>query len=85
MIIELRVSGYAVDTSRRVPVVYRGRDVGAVFCPDLIVNEKVVVELKAYLLETDGTTCRLVDEFSCRLAEERHAKDCSPRFVREAG
>jgi GxxExxY protein len=30
-----------------VPVVYRGQDLGAVFCPDLIVNETVVLELKA--------------------------------------
>ena len=43
MIIELQASGYQVDASRRIPVQYRGQNVGAVFCPDLIVNETVVV------------------------------------------
>jgi GxxExxY protein len=47
MILELQASGYTVDGFRRVPVVYRGQDVGAMFCPDLIVNDTVVVELKA--------------------------------------
>jgi len=47
MIIELSASGYRSDTTRRVPVIYRGQDVGSTFCPDLIVNETVVVELKA--------------------------------------
>jgi GxxExxY protein len=47
MILELRASGYAIDTSRRVPILYRGEDIGAVFCPDLIGNDTVVVELKA--------------------------------------
>jgi len=47
MIIELQASEYAVDDSRRVPVIYRGQDVGVVFCPDLIVNDTVVLELKS--------------------------------------
>jgi len=47
MILELQASGYTVDDSRRVPIVYRGQEVGAMFCPDLTVNDIVVVELKA--------------------------------------
>lgn len=47
MVIELEASGYQVDTLRRIPVIYRGQDVGAVFCPDLVVNETVVLELRA--------------------------------------
>jgi len=47
MILELESSGYTVETTRRVSVIYRGRDVGATFCPDLIVNATVLVELKA--------------------------------------
>lgn len=47
MIIELKATGYRTDNTRRVPVIYRGQDVGSNFCPDLIVNETVVVELKA--------------------------------------
>lgn len=45
--IRVQASGYRLDTSRRVPVIYRGEDVGATFCPDLIVNDTIVVELKA--------------------------------------
>lgn len=29
MIVELQASGYRLDTSRRIPVIYRGQDVGA--------------------------------------------------------
>ena len=47
MLIELHASGYATETTRRVPVVYRGHDIGATFCLDLIVNATIVVELKA--------------------------------------
>jgi GxxExxY protein len=47
MISELQANGYTVDTTRRVPVIYRGQDVGATFCPDLIVNDTVLLELKA--------------------------------------
>ena len=47
LVIELRASALQVDTKRRIPVTYRGQDIGAVFCPDLIVNNAVLVELKA--------------------------------------
>jgi GxxExxY protein len=39
--------GLQVDTTRRIPLVYRGHDIGAHFCPDLIVEDTVIVELKA--------------------------------------
>jgi len=45
--IELTASGLEVDTTRRIPVVYRGQNIGAAFCPDIIVNNAVLVELKA--------------------------------------
>jgi len=90
MILELEASGYTVETTRRVSVIYRGRDVGAIFCPDLIVNAIVLVELKAverlapvaqdtgnYVSETHWPPYWPVDEFSRRLVEERNAKNCS--------
>ena len=46
MVIELRASGFEVDTTR-IPVTYRGHDIGAAYCPDIIVNNTVVIELKA--------------------------------------
>lgn len=47
LVIELRASRFEVDTTRRIPVTYRGHDIGAAYCPDIIVNNTVVVELKA--------------------------------------
>jgi GxxExxY protein len=47
MAIELTSSGFVVDATRRVPLKYRGEDIGATFCPDLIVNDTVIIELKA--------------------------------------
>ncbi|MDF1504633.1 GxxExxY protein [Roseisolibacter sp. H3M3-2] len=43
---ELRLARLPVDVERRLVVRYRGCDVG-VFVPDLIVDERVVIELKA--------------------------------------
>jgi GxxExxY protein len=47
LVIELTASGFEVDTTRRIPLTYRGQDIGAVFCPDIIVNNAVLLELKA--------------------------------------
>jgi GxxExxY protein len=43
---ELRLGGLAVDCERRLTVRYRGCDVG-VFVPDVIVDGRVVLEIKA--------------------------------------
>jgi GxxExxY protein len=43
---ELRLAGHAVDCGRRLTVRYRGCAVG-VFVPDLVVEDRVIVELKA--------------------------------------
>jgi GxxExxY protein len=47
LVIELTASGFAVETTRQIPLSYRGRDLRAHFCPDLIVADSVIVELKA--------------------------------------
>jgi GxxExxY protein len=47
MQIELQDAGLDIDTSRRIPLVYKGIDLGCVFEADLIVNGVLVVELKA--------------------------------------
>ena len=46
-VIELEADGHRVDTNRRLPLVYKGHDLETEFCPDLIVDGIVVVELKA--------------------------------------
>jgi GxxExxY protein len=47
LVIELIASGFAVETTRRIPLSYRGKDLQARFCPDIIVADTVIVELKA--------------------------------------
>jgi GxxExxY protein len=44
---ELENSGLTVDRQRTVPIVYKGMQLPGSFRPDLIVNEKVIVECKA--------------------------------------
>lgn len=46
LLIELRADGHRVDISRRLPLIYKGHDLKIEFCPDLIVDDIVVVELK---------------------------------------
>jgi GxxExxY protein len=47
LLVELHEAGMRVDTTRRVQLAYKGRDLNAEFCPDLIVNDIVVIELKS--------------------------------------
>jgi GxxExxY protein len=47
LIIELRDAGLGVNTAARLRLTYKGHDLDAEFCPDLIVNETIVVELKS--------------------------------------
>jgi GxxExxY protein len=47
VVIELEQAGYRTDTTRRIPLIYRGHDIGVQFCPDVIVEDTVIVELKA--------------------------------------
>ena len=47
MEIELQRVGLKIETGRRIPLVYEGVNLGHVFTPDLIVEDVLVVELKA--------------------------------------
>ena len=38
--------GHQVTANRRIPLIYKGHDLKTDFCPDLIVDDVVVVELK---------------------------------------
>jgi|SRR5215204_3888781 len=44
---ELREAGLQVDTTRRVPLVYKSLNLETFYCPDIVVNGVVIVELKA--------------------------------------
>jgi GxxExxY protein len=47
MMIELQDAGLKIDSARRVPLVYRNVLLDHVFCPDIVINGIVVLELKA--------------------------------------
>lgn len=44
---ELRVRGFAVETQKAVPVIYRDKKLDAGFRFDILVNDLVIVEIKA--------------------------------------
>jgi GxxExxY protein len=46
LVLELREAGCQVDTTRRVPLVYKSLNLDTFYCPDIVVNEVVIVELK---------------------------------------
>lgn len=47
LVIELNASRLEVDTMRRIPLTYRGHNIDAHFCPDIVVQNRVIIELKA--------------------------------------
>ena len=60
LVVELADASLSVDTHRRVPLVYRGRTLDAVFCPDMVVNDVVIVELKTVELLTAVHTAQVL-------------------------
>jgi GxxExxY protein len=47
LVVELRQLGLRVETERRIPLLYRGFTVGDGFKIDCIVDDKIIVEVKA--------------------------------------
>ncbi len=43
LVIELEEAALKVDQSRRVPLIYRGRTLDCVYCPDVVVEDAVIV------------------------------------------
>jgi GxxExxY protein len=94
--VELREAGLGVETARRVPLRYRGRLLDAVYCPDLVVEGRVIVELKArrvdrggsyraadHLLEAHRSSSWIVDEFQCPAVDARRKKSRQAGPVQE--
>lgn len=81
MLIEMRASGLRVERERRVSLKYRGQLIPSGLTMDLVVEECVVVELKAveqihsvhipgsHLLEADGVSSRPPHELQCHESE----------------
>jgi GxxExxY protein len=46
LVVELKATGHRVNTSLRVPLIYKGHDLKTDFCPDLVIDDIVVGELK---------------------------------------
>lgn len=47
LVIELRAAGIALERERRVPLHYRGQPIGTGFRIDLLVGDRLIVEVKA--------------------------------------
>ena len=47
LIIELRANGLSAELERRVPIVYRGEEIRTKLRVDLIVDDRLIVEIKA--------------------------------------
>jgi len=60
VVIELERAGHRFDVGRRVPLTYRGVDLKSVFQPDLVVEDVVVVELKAVEALTGVHSAQLI-------------------------
>lgn len=60
MYLELKARGFEVEAQRPVKVFYKGTEVGFYF-PDLIVNESVILELKAAEAVTDDFDRQLLN------------------------
>ena len=58
--LELREAGLHVDTMRRVPLVYKSLKLSSFYCPDVVVNDVVIVELKAVESLTAVHTAQLL-------------------------
>ena len=57
---ELRDAGLSVDTTRRVPLVYKSLRLETFYCPDIVVNDVVIVELKAVEVLTAVHTAQVI-------------------------
>lgn len=60
LVYELRVRGYAVAAQQPITVRYQGTPVGEYFA-DLVVNECIIVELKAAVTLTDAHEAQLIN------------------------
>src|SRR4030095_12736011 len=47
LVIELKASALEFDTMRRIPLTYRGHNIDAHFCPDIVADTAVIIERKA--------------------------------------
>jgi GxxExxY protein len=57
---EMTLSGLNVNTQKEYHVVYRDKEVG-VYCADMVVDEKVIVEVKAVEQLTDAHRAQLLN------------------------
>ena len=83
LLIELQAAGHTVDCKRKLRLVYKGHDLKADFWPDIVVNDIVVVEVKAVektipvhkaqvitYLKLTGLPVGLLMNFNVRLLQE---------------
>lgn len=59
LVLELRARGHSVEQQRSFPVHYRGVPIGTLI-PDLIVDDKVIVDTKVVTVFTDTHTAQML-------------------------
>ena len=45
--IELRDAGFSIESQKNIPVSYKGHNLGSPYRADIVVNESIILELKA--------------------------------------
>ena len=45
--IELRDAGFSIESQKNIPVSYKGHDLGLPYRADIVVNDSIILELKA--------------------------------------
>ena len=45
--IELRDAGFSIESQKNIPVSYKGHDLGSPYRADIVVNDSIILELKA--------------------------------------
>jgi GxxExxY protein len=84
LFLELKARGFDVEVQKNIKVYYKGVEVGN-YVPDIIVNQTVILELKA--------CAYIVDEFEFQLLNYLKSTDCEvglllnfgkePEFIRK--
>jgi GxxExxY protein len=59
LVIELAARGHKVEQQREYPVYYKGHFIGKMI-PDLIVDDKIVVDPKVFTIFTDNHTAQML-------------------------
>jgi GxxExxY protein len=58
--LELREAGLKIETTRRVALIYKSLTLDSFYCPDIVVNDTVIVELKTVEMVTSVHIAQII-------------------------